>query len=88
MAYHAMGRKADSDAALARLTTERAADMASWIAEVYAYRGDHDQAFTWLDRAYRQKDVNLWLFKTSLAFKNLESDPRYKAFLKKMNLPE
>jgi TolB-like protein len=88
MAYYAMGRKADSDAALTRLIRERGADMASWIAEVHAYRGDHDQAFTWLDRAYRQKDVNLWLFKTSLAFNKLESDPRYKAFLKKMNLPE
>jgi TolB-like protein/uncharacterized protein HemY len=88
MVYHAMGRKVESDAALTRLTKERAADMASWIAEVYAYRGERDKAFEWLNRAYQQKDVNLWLFKTSLAFNNLESDPRYKVFLKKMNLPE
>jgi hypothetical protein len=52
-----------------------------------AFGGD-DQAFTWLDGAYRQQDLNLWLFKTSVAFKNLESDPRYKVFLKKMKLPE
>jgi hypothetical protein len=88
MVYHALGRKAESAAALTRFTKERGADMASWIAEVYAYRGDHDKAFEWLDRAYQQQDVNLWLFKTSLAFNNLESDPRYRVFLKKMNLPE
>jgi hypothetical protein len=61
--------------------------MASWVAEVHAFRGDHDQAFAWLDRAYRQRDVNLWWFKTVLAFNNLKSDPRYKVFLAKLNLP-
>jgi tetratricopeptide (TPR) repeat protein len=88
MVCHALGRRSESDAALTRLIKERAADMASWIAEVYAYRGDRDKAFEWLDRAYLQKDVNLWLFKTSLAFNTLKSDPRYKTFLKKMRLPE
>jgi tetratricopeptide (TPR) repeat protein len=87
MAYHALGRKAESDAALDRLVKERADDMASWVAEVHAFRGDHDEAFAWLDRAYRQRDVNLWWFKTVLAFNNLKSDPRYKVFLAKLNLP-
>ena len=87
MAYHALGREAESDAALDRLVKERADDMASWVAEVHAFRGDHDQAFAWLDRAYQQRDVNLWLFKTVLAFNNLKSDPRYKVFLAKLNLP-
>jgi TolB-like protein len=87
MAYYALGRKAESDAALDRLVKERADDMASWVAEVHAFRGDHDQAFAWLDRAYRQRDVNLWWFKTVLAFNNLKSDPRYKVFLAKLNLP-
>jgi len=43
------------------------------------------------DRAYRQKDVDLWYFIGNLPFKALETDPRYKAFLQKMNfsqLPE
>jgi hypothetical protein len=86
--YHAMGRKADAAEALARFTKEHANDRAYRIAQIHAYRGDGDQAFTWLDRAYRQKDVDLWFFIGNLPFKALESDTRYKAFLRKMNLPE
>ena len=86
--YYAMGRKAEADEALARFTKEHANDRAYRIAQIHAYRGDGDKAFEWLDRAYRQKDVDLWFFIGNLPFKGLETDPRYKAFLKKMNLPE
>jgi hypothetical protein len=55
---------------------------------VYAYRGDNDQALDWLDRAYRQKDLGLVEIVGEPLFKNLATDPRYKAFLRKMNLPE
>jgi hypothetical protein len=47
-----------------------------------------DQAFAWLDRAYSQKDAALYEIKYDPFFKNLKFDPRYKAFLRKMNLPE
>jgi TolB-like protein/Tfp pilus assembly protein PilF len=86
--YHAMGRKADSDAALARVTKERAGDVAYEIAQAHAYRGEADQAFAWLDRAYDRKDIELYWIKGDRLLKNLEGDPRYKAFLGKMNLPE
>jgi TolB-like protein len=88
VAYYAMGRKAESDATLARLTKERANDAAFEIAQVHAYRGEIDQAFTWLERAYGQKDVELYWIKTDPWLKNLEPDARYKAFLQKMRLPE
>jgi transposase len=45
--YHAMGRRAESDAALARLVRERVYE----IAEAYAYRGERDEAFAWLEGA-------------------------------------
>ena len=86
--YHAMGRKAESDAALARVTKERGGDVAFEIAQAHAYRGEADQAFAWLDRAYDQKDVELYWIKGDRLLKSLEQDPRYKAFLRKMNLPE
>jgi hypothetical protein len=35
-----------------------------------------------------QRETSLLLIKTQLMFDKLEGDPRYKAFLKKMNLPE
>ncbi len=84
----AVGRKADADEALHILSTKFADDAAFNVAMVYAYRGDRDQALQWLDRAYRQKDLGLVEIVGEPLFKNLANDPRYKAFLRKMNLPD
>jgi TolB-like protein len=88
MVYHQMGRSAESDATLAEYTKAHADDDAYDIADAHAYRGEVDQAFAWLDRAYRQKDPGLYLIKSNPDFKSIEPDPRYKAFLQKMNFPE
>jgi hypothetical protein len=58
------------------------------IAQNYAFRGQVDQAFDWLDRAYRQHDNSLWMTKWDPLLKNLRGDPRYKVFLRKIKLPE
>ena len=86
--YNAMKRKADSDAALGRYTKQRGGDRAYRIAQIHAYRGDAEAAFSWLDRAYRQKDVDLLWFKGNLAFKAFEGDRRYSVFLRRLRLPE
>jgi TolB-like protein/Tfp pilus assembly protein PilF len=88
LAYQALGRKAESNAALARMLKEQAQDNAFGIAEVYAARGQAAEAVRWLERAYAQKDASLFYVKGDLPLKSIESDPRYKAFLRKMNLPE
>jgi len=86
--YHALGRKADSDAALARLIRERADEAAYAIAEVCAFRGHADDAIHWLERAYAQKDPYLVYLKSEFPENKLAADPRFTAFLRKMNLPE
>jgi serine/threonine protein kinase/tetratricopeptide (TPR) repeat protein len=88
MLYSAIGRKTDSDAALAELENNYATVSAFAIAEIYAYRGQIDQAFDWLERAYRQRDAGLLSLKGDPLLKNIERDPRYKALLRKMKLPE
>jgi hypothetical protein len=88
MAFHALRRKVDSDAALHGAERDSAQDTAYWIACAHAFRGDANAAFQWLDRAYTQRDIFLEYIKGEWALKSLESDPRYKAFLRKMNLPE
>jgi TolB-like protein/DNA-binding winged helix-turn-helix (wHTH) protein len=88
MAHFAQGRKADSDAALAQMT-KHPTDHPFFIAQAYALRGDPNGALKWLDLAYAQKDSGMLpLIKGDAIFKKIEGDPRYKAFLKKMNLPE
>jgi TolB-like protein/Flp pilus assembly protein TadD len=86
--YDAVGRKAESDAALAGMLKDQADGNAVGIADVYAFRGQPDEAMHWLERAYAQKDPELYFIKSELELKSLREDPRFKAFLRKMNLPE
>jgi adenylate cyclase len=88
LAHYALGHRQASDAAFEQLTKLAAGDWAFGIATVHAYRGEVDQAFEWLARAYAQKDVDLSVFKGDPISAKIWPDPRYKAFLRKMNLPE
>lgn len=85
---HARGRKVESDAALEALTAKFKNDMPFQIAEVRAYRSESDAAFEWLERAKALRDTGFAEFKGDPLFRNLEGDPRYRAFLRKMRLPE
>ena len=86
--YRAMGKKAESDAWM-KLAIEHDAELyPSAIAKACAYRGELSQAMKWLEKAYAVKDGDLYFIKHEPLMKNLEGDPRYKAFLRKMNLPE
>jgi eukaryotic-like serine/threonine-protein kinase len=87
LAYYALGQKQESDRALAELIVKYQADWAMQIAEAYAFRGEAARAFEWLERAYVQRDSGLSLIKDDPLLKNLEQDPRYAAFLRKMGLP-
>jgi TolB-like protein len=82
------GRQAEADEALKAQIVQWADTGAFYVAQTYAYRGDHDLALEWLERAYRQKDAYLVEITGDPMFKNLADDPRYKAFLRKMKLPE
>jgi tetratricopeptide (TPR) repeat protein len=87
IAYYALGRKKESDAALRELIAKYDASDAYGIALVYAFRNQSDEAFEWLDRAYAQRDGGLIATKVDPLLKSLHNDPRYAAFLKKLNLP-
>jgi tetratricopeptide (TPR) repeat protein len=84
MAYHALGRKADSDAALAALIAKYEKDASANIASVYAYRGEADQAFAWLDKAVEFGDTGLGEIVTENLFDKIHNDPRWLVFLRKI----
>jgi TolB-like protein/Tfp pilus assembly protein PilF len=84
MAYHALGRKADSDVALKELIAKDAADSAYNIAYVYAFRGDADKAFEWLDKAVEYGDGGLPGIVTEALFERIHADPRWLPFLSKI----
>jgi TolB-like protein/tetratricopeptide (TPR) repeat protein len=87
LALFAAGHRRESDTQLAAAIRQNEIDWPEGIASVYAFRGEKDRAFEWLNRAYAARD-HLYLIKGNLLFKHLEGDSRYKAFLKKMNLPD
>jgi TolB-like protein len=87
LAYFAVGRKEASDAALKEFI-EKYADISAYqIAEAFAFRGDKDKAFFWLDRAFRQRDAGLTSFNSDPLFEKVSDDPRYAEMLRKLNLP-
>ena len=81
-------RISESDAALAQLIKSSAETAAYQIADVYAYRGDKDRAFEWLERARRQRDAGLPGLRTDPYLANLRGDPRWNAFLRTMGLTD
>jgi TolB-like protein len=87
LALDALGRRSEADRELA-LAESKWSGMAYQISYVYAARNDTDRAIYWLERAYRQHDTGLLSIKDDPMLRNLEHDPRYKVFLRKMNLPE
>jgi TolB-like protein len=86
MAEHSLGHAKASQQALDKMIAESAALAAYQIAEVYAWRGEKDRAFEWLERAYRQQDGGLVGIKADPLFDSLHSDLRYATLLRKLNL--
>ncbi len=51
---------------------------------VHAYRGELDEAFTWLDRAIHRHDTSLTLILGDPFLDNLRDDPRFDAVLERL----
>src|SRR6184192_1348115 len=84
----AQRRVPESDAALEELIAIASETGAYQIAEIYGYRNDKDKAFEWLERARRQRDAGLPGLRADTLLPNLHDDPRWDAFLHKMDLAD
>jgi TolB-like protein len=58
------------------------------MAGTYAWRGENDLAFEWLDKAYDQRSTDLVYILRNRWHKNLWNDPRYPVFIEKLGLLE
>ncbi len=81
MAYHALGRNEESDAALAEVIEEQEQGAAYNIAYVLAYRGEADRAFEWLAKAIAYQDGGLSQITYEPLFTRIHDDPRWLPFL-------
>ena len=87
MAHSASGDRAAADAALADLIANGRDQLAYQIAEVYAWRGETDKAFEWLQIAFDNHDTGLLSLLIDPILRSLHDDTRYKPMLEKVGLP-
>jgi serine/threonine-protein kinase len=87
LAHYARGDRAAADAALAGMVANDRNLLAYQIAEVYAWRGETDKAFEWLQIAYDNHDTGILSLLIDPLMRGLRSDPRFKDTLKKVGLP-
>ncbi len=90
-AYALAGEKNKAELILNKLITWKSEGIhiqSIFIAVVYMGLGDFDKTFEWLERSYNEHNTNMTFIKFFYIFDPIRSDPRFKALLKKMNLPE
>jgi TolB-like protein/Tfp pilus assembly protein PilF len=80
LASHALGREAEYEEALEELKTNWGEQWPSEVAHVYAWVGDADAAFEWLDRAVAQNEDGLTQQFPQPFFNPIHGDPRWERF--------
>jgi tetratricopeptide (TPR) repeat protein len=84
---YTLGDTSASDAALQEILDEYAEGAHYQIAQAYAFRGEIDHAFDWLEQAYDNRDGGLATMLTDSWLSSLHDDPRWEPFLDKMGFP-
>ena len=87
LAYYARGDRPAADAALSEMIARDRNLLAYQIAEVYAWRGETDKAFEWLQISFDNHDTGTLSLLIDPVMRNLRGDPRYKGMLEKIGLP-
>lgn len=84
------GRRAEAEAMLDKITLRAAHEYISPVSIAYVCTalGDKDRAFENLDRAIFDRDPNILGLKSNPIFDSLQTDERYHALLRKMQLEE
>ena len=86
MVEHSLGHEGRSQQVLDVLIAKHAADSAYQVAEIYAWRGESNKAFEWLERAYRQRESSLADIAYDIYLSGLRHDPRFDTVLRKLSL--
>lgn len=88
LALFALEKHIEADSLLIQMIETYGKTHWSNIAEIYAFRGEIDNAFKWLDISFEQSDNNLIEAVNEPTFNNLHNDPRWQILLTKMKLPK
>ncbi len=88
-AYAVSGRRDEARRILANLQQlhQQGIVPAASLAILHGALGESNEAFVWLERAYRERDPQLTYLKTGRRFEPLRKDPRFGQFARRVGLP-
>jgi hypothetical protein len=86
MALHDLGRQEEFEAAFAELREKWAGDHPDEIARVYAWTGEADAAFEWLEKSMPPNRIDASRYLREPTFAKLHTDPRWHALLERHGL--
>jgi len=84
MAYHDLGREAEFQSALNELIAKVGPVSPYDVGSVFAYCGDADRAFEWLDKSVAANDGGAIVILADNLFTNVRSDPRWLPLLRRL----
>ena len=87
-AQHSLGHRAEADKAYADLLKTGTGGNLTNLAGVSAWFSNADQAFAWFDKAVEARESGVAQILADRTLDGLHTDPRWKALLKKVNIPE
>jgi TolB-like protein/Tfp pilus assembly protein PilF len=88
ISFHALGRLQDFESELEKFRTEYQDKWPSEIAHVYAWTGNHDAAFEWLDKAVGMNEGGITNSRRIPWLKPLHDDPRWQVYLEKIGISD
>ena len=88
VALHDLGRQEEFEAAFDELRKNETDEFPDFVAYVYAWIGDIDKAFEYLDKAYEVDRTSLSRIVRYPVYRSLHSDPRWQALLQKLGMSD
>jgi len=84
LAYHDLGREAEFQKAMDELIAKVGPLSPYDVGSVFAYCGDADRAFEWLDKSVAANDGGSLVILVDNLFDNIHADPRWLPLLRKL----
>ena len=86
--YSDLGNESEALSIIDQLLDDSSTSRPITMVGIYAWRGENDLAFEWLEKAYQQHDLLITSFLGNIIYRNLTNDPRYAVFMEKLGLLE
>ena len=87
-AYARAGQREKAQAILRRLLASKEYVSSGLLPILYIALGEREQAFTWLERAYAEHDLQLQYLGLYPGFDPIRSDPRFIDLMRRVGLPQ